>query len=243
MAKTKEILVHGQLTTVTEFDSTAQEIDDAVGKVKKGYTFADVGAAPAGYGLGEKSAIAVNSIDEITANGWYAFWSESDVPGRGVIVCHATCDDRYGYVLLETSTPNGVMYRRKTDGVWGKWFFGSSPITCIWENAATMSDFAEQEIELDLSGYDFIQVFGKYESTSVQYLVSSPYVPTNVGSIGCLRGFGSGFWGGARDFTITENGVSFGSGNQVNIPTDAVYNNWNNRVIPSWIIGIKGVLQ
>lgn len=32
MAKTKEILVSGQLTQVTEFDHSAQEIDDAVGK-------------------------------------------------------------------------------------------------------------------------------------------------------------------------------------------------------------------
>lgn len=39
MATTKEILIHGQLTQVTEFSNTAQEIDDAVDKVQ-------------GYGLG-----------------------------------------------------------------------------------------------------------------------------------------------------------------------------------------------
>lgn len=45
MAKTKEIVVNGQLTRVTEFDHTAQQIDDATQKFLDGYTAKDVGAA------------------------------------------------------------------------------------------------------------------------------------------------------------------------------------------------------
>lgn len=38
MAKTKEIVVNGQLTRVTEFDHTAQQIDDATQKFLDSYT-------------------------------------------------------------------------------------------------------------------------------------------------------------------------------------------------------------
>lgn len=62
MATTKEILVNGQLTQVTEFDHTAQEIDDAVGKVKGGPDA--LGAAPAGKGYGDVLEYLGVSADE-----------------------------------------------------------------------------------------------------------------------------------------------------------------------------------
>lgn len=62
MAKTKEILVNGQLTQVTEFDHSAQEIDNAVEKVKGGA--AALGAAPAGKGYGDVLEYLGASADE-----------------------------------------------------------------------------------------------------------------------------------------------------------------------------------
>lgn len=46
MAHVEEMLINGVPTPVTKFDNSAQDIDDAVNKVKNGFTAEDVGARP-----------------------------------------------------------------------------------------------------------------------------------------------------------------------------------------------------
>ena len=131
MAKTKEILVNGLLTQVTEFDHSAQEIDDAVGKVEGGKF------APAGYGLGTSWGNAPDlDANKITGNGVYA--ANQNVPTNGTTwIVHAivgvNANSQVQYAIdhrLGTGAPTGRLIQRRVcdNGTWLPWEYINPPM-------------------------------------------------------------------------------------------------------------------
>lgn len=118
---------------------------------------------------------------------------------------------------------------------------GKISMELIWENASPNSDFAEQEIALDLSNYKVVKVFfyrykGKQAATSEDVLKGSMatllhqvYIDDNYK-----------YSNSSRSCTVSETGVKFGKGYET---TAITHKQSNEFVIPSYIYGIKGVSE
>lgn len=114
--------IHGKHYTKvrgdTGWQSTVCETDKLNAKANK----TDV--APAGYGLGE-NCIYVETIDEITKNGYYKFEASAGHE-TGTYVCHAVVN---GNIIHLTGWLNGyILHRTKSGGVWGKWEWENPPM-------------------------------------------------------------------------------------------------------------------
>ena len=96
----------------------------------------DVGAAPAGYGLGEAELISMADIDSITYPGWYysnesatlggytsnRWWMQVLAYGRGTTFATQrliTFNSGCGYELV----------RHKINGTWGEWEWVNPPLS------------------------------------------------------------------------------------------------------------------
>lgn len=80
--------------------------------------------APGGYGLGE-NCIYVETIDEITKNGYYQF-DASAATEIGRFECHAVVN---GTTIHLTCWINGyILHRTKSGGVWGEWEWENPPM-------------------------------------------------------------------------------------------------------------------
>ena len=93
-------------------------------------TIAEIGAAPSGYGLGEAHCRQVNSVEEITQNGYYRVWLETanGDPITGIATFHAVVDGAYNNVHLDGKLDGGYIHRDKWDGVWGEWTWVNPPM-------------------------------------------------------------------------------------------------------------------
>ena len=145
--------------------------------------------------------------------------------------------------ILDTVVPIEKGGHGKTTAEEGLLALGGMSKMLLWENASPDSTFPEQEISVDLSDYDEIEVEFRHNSTSTQYfkerikkgkmcrLVSFANT-TNEGSY--MRFL-------ARDVTVNETSVAFTGATykQVNNTAAAAASNISN--IPIAIYGIKGV--
>jgi len=142
MATTKEILVHGIPTKVTEFDHTAQEIDDAVTAVQGAPE--TLGAAPAGFGYGDVSVALDAGADETEENEiltnlfnnlpvgktiQFRKFLASPWNGMGYAACEMYNTTGGGYGGVEASI-YGVHFLRKAyvAGVWRPWEWVNPPL-------------------------------------------------------------------------------------------------------------------
>ena len=112
-------------------DATARKAieDHTKGKNPHGLTAADVGAAPAGYGLGGGS-LSIDDANAVAANGWYFI-------GAGTVNKpeHLT----YGTLFHKVRTTKNMMQevidiygimavRTLKDGVWTEWEYVNPPM-------------------------------------------------------------------------------------------------------------------
>jgi hypothetical protein len=89
----------------------------------------DVGAAPAGYGLGDERCTFV-SLDEITKNGYYLLWLDTANGdfSTGQFACHAVVNANTNSVHLSGKHSGGFVHRDKIDGVWQPWEWVNPPM-------------------------------------------------------------------------------------------------------------------
>lgn len=110
---------------------------------------------------------------------------------------------------------------------------GGVSMKLLWENASFGSDFAQQTIALDLSGYSAVMITANGES--------SYFVP--VGDIAKITSF-NGYYICRRDVTVSTTGVWFGSVDvAITYGTSASHKTENpsSQCRPYKIYGIKGV--
>ena len=95
--------------------------------------------APSGYGLGEKYCRYVNTLDEITSNGFYSLWLDTanGDPTTGNSVFHAVVNGNYNNVHLSGKVGGGYLHRDKWDGVWQPWEWVNPPMTQEYEFRTT----------------------------------------------------------------------------------------------------------
>lgn len=111
---------------------TGPDIDDAVDKIRNtggtgtaAITAAQVGAAPAGYGLGGNAKLltSADNLDNIRENGWY-WWYDTRPSGAEYNYCHMRVDNgNTGTLSSVTQTiyrngSNSVMVRYYNNGTW-----------------------------------------------------------------------------------------------------------------------------
>lgn len=124
-------------------------------------------------------------------------------------------------------------------------FAAFSNVDILWENPSTGS-FSAQTVSVDLTGYSLIFVVAKTNEnalTNTLFLQSS-FVPNIVGAQGMVGGMAGGeeYWAHCRYFTIVSGGISFTSGSMWR-NNGTIYTDWDNRSVPVYICGIKGLGQ
>lgn len=112
---------------------------------------------------------------------------------------------------------------------------GSQTFPQLWVNSSPSSNFAAQTIQIDLSGYNFIIVRGKYgtgdSATDANFLFPNAnrmQALVAVGTSGELKYGGNNNY--ARGITVTTTGVTFA----------AATASANQYCIPLSIYGVKG---
>ena len=145
--------------------------------------------------------------------------------------------------ILDTVVPIEKGGHGKTTAEEGLLALGGMSKMLLWENASPDSTFPEQEISVDLSDYDEIEVEFRHNSTSTQYFKER----IKKGKMCRLVSFANTTNEGAymrflaRDVTVNETSVAFTGATykQVNNTAAAAASNISN--IPIAIYGIKGV--
>lgn len=124
-------------------------------------------------------------------------------------------------------------------------------ITKLWENASPTSDFAAQTIELDLSGYDFVDIAYYGRTGPNNAIATNGYYVARLlpGKYGALTV--SSLIGASTDYVeiesrtvyVTETGIRFDTGKSIYMNADShkKYNDESETCIPYRIYGIKGV--
>lgn len=110
-------------------------------------------------------------------------------------------------------------------GAMSKW-------TLLWTNASPSSSFAAQTVQLNLSGYDMVGVFGYNDVNDGGIMAFAP-----VGGSGAL--FFMYNYRQRRAFAVSSAGVQFGSGYSGALNNSLVVS--NGAAIPYYIYGIKGI--
>jgi hypothetical protein len=99
-----------------------------------GVTPAQIGAAPAGYGLGTGAwQIGDNEdIDNIVGNGWYAFSQQNTSPNKPFATGELlTLTKNLNYrtqIAVLSYHPTSIVIRQMTGGVWQPWEYINPPI-------------------------------------------------------------------------------------------------------------------
>ena len=131
---------------------------------------------------------------------------------------------------------------------------GAMATEVLWVNAAPNVTFGAQTLELDLSSYDYVAVVAAESSSYSPTYMPPVIVPCAVGSHGTLTGIGFDFtssveypkqvWAFNRSFSVLDNGLEFGTGNQCEIfARHDMRQGWENKAVPMFILGIKGVVR
>ena len=98
-----------------------------------------IGAAPAGYVLGESYCKRANSVEDITKSGYYILWLDQNNgdPARGNYTFHAIADAIYNNVHLQGKAGGGYLHRDKWDGIWQPWEWVDPPMALDVEYRTT----------------------------------------------------------------------------------------------------------
>lgn len=130
---------------------------------------------------------------------------------------------------------------------------GAAAIDVLWENAKPSDFFYAQTLQLDLSRYDYVAVIAAESSSSNPTYMPAVVVPCTVGCNGTITGTGFDFthqqfpqqvWLFNRSFSVLSNGLKFGVGNQCEVfARNDMFQNNDNKAVPMFILGIKGVLK
>ena len=126
---------------------------------------------------------------------------------------------------------------------------GAMATEVLWVNANPGGYFGAQTLQLDLSAYDFVAVVAAETSSSSPTYMPMVVAPCAVGSYGTISGYSfqlSGevdIWMAHRSFGINANGISFSTGNQYAVRRNAMYQGENQKAVPMFILGIKGVVK
>jgi hypothetical protein len=98
-----------------------------------------LGAAPAGYGLGESYCKRVNSVEDITKSGYYIVWLDRNngEPVHGNFTFYALADASYNNVHLQCKAAGGYLHRDKWDGTWQPWEWVNPPMVLGTEYRTT----------------------------------------------------------------------------------------------------------
>lgn len=110
-------------------------------------------------------------------------------------------------------------------GAMSKW-------TLLWTNASPSSSFAAQTVQLNLSGYDMVGVFGYNDVNDGGVMAFAP-----VGESSAL--FFMYNYRQRRYFAVSSAGVQFGSGYSGALNNSLSVS--NTAAIPYYIYGIKGI--
>jgi hypothetical protein len=102
-------------------------------------TASDVGAAPAGYGLGADGRV-VTDCNLATANGWYVTAGAANVPG-GMSYGWMHVSNRYGTMVRQAyytaTTPAQHWVRYCNSGTWAEWGCENPPMVVGTEYRTT----------------------------------------------------------------------------------------------------------
>ena len=131
------------------FDTLYPVVNEHVNNVDNPHnvTWEQVGAAPAGYGLGEMVGKDVSGADfnTITENGWYSFGGggpnmpTSDLGYSHMFVAARNSDNLTQFVFqsnVEVSKGT-IIKRTKWNGVWGEWEWVNPPMNSSVEYRTT----------------------------------------------------------------------------------------------------------
>lgn len=134
MAVTKEIKIKGVYTEVTDFDHSAQEIDDATARALEGGAIDQLlaGKAPDGYGLGSSGA-SISDCNLATSNGFYKWGSACDnapfTYGCMIVASrYNTGTINLAQLAFQQTTTAGIARRSVIDGVFGEWEWINPPM-------------------------------------------------------------------------------------------------------------------
>ncbi len=134
MAVTKEIKIKGVYTEVTDFDHSAQEIDDATTRALEGGVIDQLlaGKAPVGYGLGSSGA-SISDCNLATNSGFYKWGSACDnapfTYGCMIVASrYNTGTINLAQLAFQQTKTSGIARRSVIDGVFGEWEWINPPM-------------------------------------------------------------------------------------------------------------------
>lgn len=235
-------------TTATDLSGAVNEILTEIPSPQTSGTPANLGAASRGSALTYSRSDHVHNLPSglVPTGGatgqFLAKSSGSDYAltwanGTAVYVGPTTPTDPNVDIWLDTDEPgqsavtsvngaNGAVTLDADDvGAMSKW-------DLLWTNASPSSSFAAQTVQLNLSGYDMVGVFGYNDVNDGGVMAFAP-----VGESSAL--FFMFNYRQRRYFAVSSAGVQFGNGYS-GAPNNNVSVS-NSAAIPYYIYGIKGV--
>lgn len=193
----------------------------------------DVGALPDTTSIPSKTSDLTNDSGFVNATQAAAAAPVQSVDGRtgAVTTLSSTMPSPPG-----TATPGTADYAARADhvhampsasdvGAMSKW-------TLLWTNASPSSSFAAQTVQLNLSGYDMVGVFGYNDVNDGGVMAFAP-----VGESAAL--FFMYNYRQRRYFAVSSAGVQFKDGYSGSLNNSLSVS--NTAAIPYYIFGIKGV--
>lgn len=106
--------------------------DAATARANLGITPANIGAAPAGYGLGNSVLCDWATVDYITSPGWYKFQGAVSTGGmtfNSPFMRVGSWDANHATQVISPHGSEAVrLTRRNTGGVWGEWEWINPPM-------------------------------------------------------------------------------------------------------------------
>lgn len=202
-----------------------------------------LGAAPAGYGLGDVAkSISDSDIMDVLASGksgWYRGQRITNAPedNLGWWYFEVICDsERYSFVRAWKYDMTKFAYGRYASGTWGGWTVSEMnsavSITKLWENASPTSSFGEQEISFEDS-YDGYVILSRLSTSNSDITVMLCLNTDNTCNANSYGGYYSDIYVG-RSFWPGSNKIKFAvATSKSSASTDSM--------IPLMIFGIKGV--
>lgn len=127
----------------------------------------------------------------------------------------------------------------KTTAVEALASLGGNSIKKLWQNASPTSEFPAQTIDLDLSGYGYVEILFQF-STAFAANGILPSVKAPVG----IRMYSNGLLAGKltrRKVQVNTDGITFEDAGYINSYGASTVTDHNTVLIPYQIFGIKGV--
>lgn len=113
----------------------------------------------------------------------------------------------------------------------------------LWTNTTATASFAAQTVSLDLSYYDYVEVWLFQGATADALLPNPLMIPIgefrNIILLHSINAAGTNENTGARLVTVSSSGVTFGNYAYKNRRSGGTQTTSNNFAIPQWIYGVK----